>query len=112
MRTKATFLIGAATGYVLGAKAGRERYDQIATAAGTLWSQPKVQQTVGEVRGKAMAAADSTIQTAKAKVVDLREQRSSDDVLTDAVTPPVMGAYDDAVVPAFPAPAGSNGHPV
>jgi hypothetical protein len=31
------------TGYVLGARSGRERYDEVAGKAGELWSNPRVQ---------------------------------------------------------------------
>ncbi|OJX63143.1 MAG: hypothetical protein BGO95_08980 [Micrococcales bacterium 73-13] len=34
--------LGVGVGYILGAKAGRERYDQIAKAAGTVWNAPLV----------------------------------------------------------------------
>lgn len=44
MKGKAMLLIGAAAGYVLGAQAGRERYEQIKSTAGQLWGNPKVQE--------------------------------------------------------------------
>ncbi len=34
--------LGVGVGYILGAKAGRERYDQIAKAASTVWNAPIV----------------------------------------------------------------------
>lgn len=37
--------LGVGVGYILGAKAGRERYDQIAKAASTFWHAPVVEQT-------------------------------------------------------------------
>ncbi len=43
---KALLIIGLAVGYVLGARAGRERYDQIAGAVGKLWRSPRVQRQV------------------------------------------------------------------
>lgn len=39
--------LGVGVGYILGAKAGRERYDQIAKAASTVWNAPLVK----DVRG-------------------------------------------------------------
>jgi hypothetical protein len=45
-------LFGAAVGYVLGARAGRERYDQIARAYRTLIDHPAVQGAAGIVRAK------------------------------------------------------------
>jgi hypothetical protein len=41
----------AAIGYVLGARAGRERYDQIASLAGKVAQQPPVQQAKSKVSG-------------------------------------------------------------
>ena len=41
---KITLLVGGAVGYVLGARAGRERYEQIKNQAQSLWTNPKVQQ--------------------------------------------------------------------
>lgn len=37
-------------GYVLGARAGRERYDAIATKAQQLWHDPRVQETAHRAR--------------------------------------------------------------
>ena len=41
--SKLTLLTAAAAGYVLGARAGRERYEQIAAGARTVARNPKVQ---------------------------------------------------------------------
>ncbi|MBA2559097.1 MAG: YtxH domain-containing protein [Propionibacteriales bacterium] len=41
--SKTSMIVAGATGYVLGARAGRERYEQIATQARRFWSNPKVQ---------------------------------------------------------------------
>ncbi|WP_228545856.1 YtxH domain-containing protein [Microcella flavibacter] len=49
MRGKILFLTGMGVGYVLGTKAGRERYNQIKRTASTLWSDPRVQQRVDQV---------------------------------------------------------------
>ncbi len=43
MMGKAMLVIGAATGYVFGTRAGRERYEQIKSSADRLWHDPKVQ---------------------------------------------------------------------
>lgn len=59
MRTKVTFLAGAAVGYVLGARAGRERYEQIVQLARRGWEDPRVQQAVGDVEQRAAEAAKS-----------------------------------------------------
>ena len=51
MRGKIAFVLGAAVGYVLGSRAGRERYEQIKRGAKTLWNTEPVQQGVGVVQG-------------------------------------------------------------
>jgi len=57
MKGKALFLVAGATGYVLGARAGRERYEQISRAAGRLWGSPAVQTRVVDLEDKATGAA-------------------------------------------------------
>jgi hypothetical protein len=54
MRGKLLFITGGLVGYVLGARAGRKRYDQIASAASDLWNRPPVQRRVNEVRDFAL----------------------------------------------------------
>jgi len=51
MRGKILFLTGLGVGYVLGTKAGRERYTQIKHTASKLWNDPRVQQRVDQVEG-------------------------------------------------------------
>ncbi|MEO7122677.1 MAG: YtxH domain-containing protein [Lacisediminihabitans sp.] len=46
MRGKILLVVGLAAGYVLGARAGRERYEDIKRAAGKLWNDPRVQHQV------------------------------------------------------------------
>lgn len=54
MRGKLLFITGGVVGYVLGTRAGRKRYDQIKTAANTLWQAEPVQRRVTEVRDFAL----------------------------------------------------------
>ncbi len=42
MRGKILFLLGLATGYVLGTRAGRQRYEQIRAGAQAFWNLPPV----------------------------------------------------------------------
>jgi len=53
MRGKLWFALGAATGFVLGSRAGREKYDQIALTARKLWDHPTVQEAAGVVQAQA-----------------------------------------------------------
>ncbi|MDQ0376272.1 hypothetical protein [Amycolatopsis thermophila] len=47
-----TFLLGAAVGYVLGARAGRARYEQIVRTYRSVADHPAVQGAAGVVRAK------------------------------------------------------------
>jgi oxygen-dependent protoporphyrinogen oxidase len=49
MRGKLLFVAGAAVGYVLGARAGRKRYEQIKSAAARVWETPGIQRQVNAV---------------------------------------------------------------
>lgn len=42
MRGRLLFIVGLGVGYVLGARAGRQRYEQIASAAGKVWNSSAV----------------------------------------------------------------------
>lgn len=59
MRTKLSFLAGFATGYVLGSKAGRARYEQIRQAARAFASSPAVQSTANQIQHQATDALSS-----------------------------------------------------
>jgi len=48
--SKISFLAGAGLGYVLGARAGRQRYEQIKSGAQGVWNNPKVQETVSHAQ--------------------------------------------------------------
>jgi len=51
MQGRIMFVTGAAVGYVLGARAGRRRYEQIKAAGDRLWNDRNVQQGVGQLVG-------------------------------------------------------------
>jgi hypothetical protein len=57
MMGKAGLVVGLATGYVLGARDGRGRYEQIKTQAERLWNDPKVQQTAAAAQDLAKQKA-------------------------------------------------------
>lgn len=66
MRYKAKFLLGFAAGYTLGARAGRERYEQIRRLSRGLSENPAVQSAAGVLQAKATNLAG----TARDKIVD------------------------------------------
>jgi SLT domain-containing protein len=76
MRGKISLLAGGAIGYVLGTRAGRERYEQIVSQAQSFWNNPKVQE-------KASQAQD----LAKEKAPILKDKVSSDATSTSSTSP-------------------------
>ena len=76
MAVRAVFGIGFATGYVLGARAGRERYEALVRALRAVKERPAVQGAAGIV-----AAQAGTIATRARSVVG----KSSEEPLISAV---------------------------
>ncbi|MFF4651989.1 hypothetical protein [Streptomyces sp. NPDC001380] len=84
---KLTFLAGLATGYVLGAKAGRERYEQITKSARGVTQNPKFQdaarqarETAGKVGGKAAGkVGDRLPPSVTDRVPYLRDKAAGED---------------------------------
>lgn len=80
---KGSFLIGFGAGYVLGAKAGTERYDQIRR----LYENVKASSAFQQASGKVKAAAGSGIESARDLASDgvskvtgaVKERRSGTD---------------------------------
>lgn len=50
MKGKILFAVGLGVGYVLGTRAGRERYEQIRKGAEKIWNTPTVQEGVGTAK--------------------------------------------------------------
>ncbi len=61
---KLPFLLGFGAGYVLGARAGKERYEQIRRA----WAQAKDDPRLQSVAGMAQARADDVLSSVKTKM--------------------------------------------
>ncbi|HEX8630965.1 MAG TPA: hypothetical protein VF755_22650 [Catenuloplanes sp.] len=53
MRGKLWFIGGVAAGFVLGARAGREKYEEIVVNARKVWENPTVQEAAGVAQAKA-----------------------------------------------------------
>lgn len=72
MKGKITLLAGAAVGYVLGARAGRERYETIKTQAGQaaekVRQDPRVQEKAAQAQDLAKEKAAEATQAVKDKV--------------------------------------------
>ncbi len=93
MRYKATFLTGFGAGYVLGAKAGRQRYESITRVARDFMEKPAVQETAGVLQAQAADLAG----TAKRVVSDKVPGRSSG-------TRPDVERTMDLDAPVYPVP--------
>jgi uncharacterized membrane-anchored protein YhcB (DUF1043 family) len=59
MKGKIGLIIGLAAGYVLGTRAGRERYEQIKTEVDKLWNLDQVQDQVDRVKDFAKTTASA-----------------------------------------------------
>ncbi|HET8643490.1 MAG TPA: hypothetical protein VFM37_16250 [Pseudonocardiaceae bacterium] len=75
------FLLGAAVGYVLGARAGRERYEQIARTYHRVADHPAVQGAAGVARAK-------VTDTVRTRVQAFRGQQPTEEVDDVAYTQP------------------------
>ncbi len=78
---KVSFLLGAAAGYVLGARAGRKRYEQIRSGAAQVWQSQPVQKQVATAKHaaktKAAPAALDAVSTAAAATGEKMRQGAS-----------------------------------
>jgi len=53
MRGKLMFITGLAAGFVLGSRAGREKYEEIRANAKKMWENPTVQEAAGVAQAQA-----------------------------------------------------------
>ncbi|MEU4623201.1 hypothetical protein AB0G04_24915 [Actinoplanes sp. NPDC023801] len=53
MRGKLMFLTGLAAGFVMGSRAGREKYEEIRANAQKVWQHPTVQEAAGVAQAQA-----------------------------------------------------------
>ncbi len=82
MRYRWVFMTGLGIGFVLGARAGRERYEQLAKLARKAADSPAVQQAAGAMHAQALGVAKAARQrlrerteTARARVGDALHER-------------------------------------
>jgi len=65
MRGKILFVAGLAVGYVLGTRAGRQRYEQIKLAAKNVWESEPVQWAAGQAQDAVADVADKAVAQAR-----------------------------------------------
>ena len=73
MRYRATFIVGFAVGFIAGARAGRERYDQIVKYSKQVAESPAVQKATSTVAAKATELG----KTAAAKAPDFAKSAAA-----------------------------------
>jgi hypothetical protein len=96
---KLTFIAGLAAGYVLGTRAGRQRYEQIARTSGKVWHSRPVQKQVANAKEAARtkaapAVADIVADAARATGQRLRASRTvtAETITSSPSTPPSAAA--------------------
>ena len=80
-------LAGLAAGYVLGARAGRERYERIAEATRRLAERPEVRELTGKVRSGLGAGLEKAASTASDRLQQVRGEDSGSESQAHGRTP-------------------------
>jgi hypothetical protein len=98
MKGKAGLVVGIAIGYVLGSRAGRERYDQIKEQWLKVWNMDQVQEQVGKVKDFAKSqtmALPSTIWDSAVKVTKAAGSKGTPGERLDAAIKVGKDSSDD-----------------
>jgi hypothetical protein len=104
MMGKLGMVVGAAVGYVLGAKAGRERYDQLAASARQLLDKPQVKRVVDSAPGDLGARLEQVANKAADKVHEAGDKVASSGSATPGPTTgaTTSGATTTTTTPTTP----------
>ena len=90
MRGKLMFLGGLAAGFVLGSRAGREKYEEIRASAKKVWEHPSVQEAAGVAQAQAnklySEGKDKLGQTKLGEKLNAAETNSSADSTTTSTS--------------------------
>ena len=112
---KLTFIAGMAAGYVLGARAGRKRYEQIRRTSGKVWNSGPVQKQVATAKEVARTkaapvVADMVADAARATGEKLRSSRTveAEAIETGTGTAPRRATTNGRPAPS---PTGSGADP-
>ena len=111
---KLTFIAGLAAGYVLGARAGKQRYEQIRRTSGKVWNSGPVQKQVSTAKEVARTKAAPVVadMVADAARATGEKLRSSKTVVAETIGSAGTASADATTNdrPA-PAPTGSGADP-
>lgn len=77
MKNKLLLLVGTGIGYVLGARAGREKYDALVDQAQSLWGDPRVQDAVTTAKSSTGSAFSQAQDQVKDKVAEAKDSNSA-----------------------------------
>jgi cell division septum initiation protein DivIVA len=77
MKRKFLLIVGLAIGYVIGARAGREKYDRLKSAAQHYWSDPRVTRVRSDIEGYARTQAPIVRDRAETIAKDVAEKTSA-----------------------------------
>jgi hypothetical protein len=108
---KLGMLVGAAVGYVLGAKAGRERYDQITASARQLLDKPQVKKVVDSVPGDLGARMEQVANKAADKVQQAGDKVAASGSGASATSGTTTGTTTTTTTPATPSTSTSTTTP-
>jgi hypothetical protein len=96
---KLTMLLSGAVGYVLGARAGRERYEQIKSMASRVKEDPRVQEKAQQAadiaKEKAPVVKDKVQGAAGTAAAKVKDVGGGDDSLQDELHPDSTARQDD-----------------
>ena len=105
---KLGMLVGAAVGYVLGAKAGRERYEQITTSARQLLDKPQVKKVVDSVPGDLGARMEQVANKAADKVQQAGDKVAASGPATSGTSGSTTGTTTTTTTPATPSTSSTS----
>ena len=87
MRGKLMFITGLAAGFVLGSRAGREKYEEIAANAKKVWEHPTVQEAAGVAQAQANKLySEGKDKLNQSKLGEKLHSASSSSTSTDSTT--------------------------
>ena len=97
MRYRVSFVVGFAAGYVLGARAGRERFEQIRKLSQRAAGSPAVQKAAGTVSAKATELGNAAKDKATGKMPKFTEMAMSKASAIPGLRGRVNGSADHPV---------------
>jgi len=105
---KLGMLVGAAVGYVLGAKAGRERYEQMTASARQLLDKPQVKRVVDSVPGDLGARMEQVANKAADKVQQAGDKVAASGPSTPGTSGSTSGTTTTTTTPATPSTSSTS----